>query len=190
MATTSEKSVNASPRLSSEHADWYKARFKTLNSGAEWALATMAGLAQSTIAKDIVGPERGPYDIEGALIWASEAVPRLAKQTLARELRGKFTRGELSMILDVLNGHGMAMRMSPHTPGQHIGLSIHDSFEIYPGSYEEKWGVDKAHMLETLKECTVFQLAALEYWAAMFWEGDYNAPDAMEKACAILEVPK
>lgn len=180
------KTITASPRIQPKAADFYKSNFKSLNAGAEWAIDAMFRLSQTELIKDTVRSDRGPFEIKEAFVWAGEALPRMVRHTLAYELRGKFTKGELSMIVDVLNGHGMTMRMSPMTPGQHIGLSVSDSFELYPGAYEEKWGVDKAHMVEALSGLTSFQLAALEYWAAMFWEGDFNAENALEKHCAVL----
>lgn len=119
--------------------------------------------------------------------WAVESMPRLIQATQARELRGQFTRGELSMILDVLNGHGSLLAASAAMTGMHVALSIEDSFDLYPGTYEDKLSVDKTAMTGKLRALTVFQLAALEVWAAQFWEGDYNAPDAVQKHCAPLE---
>jgi hypothetical protein len=120
--------------------------------------------------------------------WVIGTFPHLYRAALARELRGKFTRGELSMILDVLNGSMALMAyVQSGSIGQSIGLSLLDSFEIYPGMYEEKWGVDKKEMMGKIETLTQFQRACLEVWAAFFWQGDYNAPDAVEKHCAILE---
>ncbi len=183
MPETKPKQKTVSPRVSAAIHKWLSENFKTPNAGAEWSIETMHALAQSRVVREIAEARSGPQKIEGALTWATEELPLLIQHTIAYELRGKLTGGELYMILDVLNVH------DPKIPGKHIVQCVRDSFEIYPGVYELKWDVEKSHMLSTLEALTIFQLAALEYWAAMFREVDFNAQDT-EKHCAILEVAK
>ena len=105
--------------------------------------------------------------------WILEEFPHLYRATLA-EMRGKFTRGELAMILDALNGHGAILAYGGRgLGGQHIRLSIYDSFELYPGMYEGKWSVDK-WLNDKLALLSRWQLTCLEIWAAGFWKGGYQ----------------
>ncbi len=89
------------------------------------------------------------------------------------EMRGRFSRGELGMILDVLNGHDMVLssyQISPSLIGHHLVLEIADSFRIYPGSYEKQWEIDDPRgFIERLKSLTMFQKICIELWAAAFW---------------------
>ncbi len=121
-----------------------------------------------------------------AASWALEEIPYLVDVTLAR-MRGRFSRGELMMMVDVLNGHQAVISYMSHgTTGHHIGLSIMDSFEIYPGLYEEKWGVGKDTFLDKLRACTRWELACLELWIAGFWNGRFNEEKFMEDWLNIL----
>lgn len=102
--------------------------------------------------------------------WILGELPYIYDVTLA-EMRGTLTRGELCMVLDVLNGHGSILAYGGHgLAGQSLPLSIADSFRLYPGEYEGKWGVDEKAMNEKLSRLTRWQLVCLEVWAAGFWE--------------------
>jgi len=102
-----------------------------------------------------------------------DAFPTFYSQTLS-EMRGIFSRGELCMIMDVLNGHGtllLAFGTSSGLIGQHINLSIADSFDLYPGQYQDKWDIpDAQDFMRRLSERSRWQLVCLEIWAAGFWE--------------------
>ena len=113
--------------------------------------------------------------------FACESFPIWYTNTL-RELRGKFTRGELSMIIDILNG----TVIMPYFADS-IWLEISDSFDLYPGVYEDKWSADKKTFIGKIEALTHFQRCCLEIWAKAFWSGDYNAPDAIANHCKILE---
>jgi hypothetical protein len=100
-----------------------------------------------------------------------ESFPILYRATLA-EIRGKFSIGELSMILDVLNGHGSLLAFGGSgLAGQYIVPNIEDSFRLDPGIYEEKWSInDPEGFVRRLSALTRVQGLCLEIWAAGFWE--------------------
>jgi len=132
--------------------------------------------------------ENGFPSLNAGVTFVIESIPHLYQVALG-EMRGMFTRGELNMILDVLNGHGALLAYSSPAGlvGQHITLSIVDSFKLYPGSYEDKWGIDDPKgFVDRLAQRSRWDLACLEIWAARFWEGDYDAPDAVDRHCAPL----
>lgn len=101
--------------------------------------------------------------------WVLEEFPHLFRITLV-EMRGRFTAGELSMILDVLNGNIMLASGAHGLAGQHVLLSVADSFDLYPGMYEDKWDLEKVDFLDKLGSLSRFQATCLELWAAGFWE--------------------
>ncbi len=106
---------------------------------------------------------------------AIELLPHMYQAALA-EIRGVFSKGELSMILDVMNGHaGIMIYGQAGLAGQHIGLNVADSFHLYPGTYEDAWGIeDPVSFQARLAALPRFQSAALEIWAAAFWEKHHD----------------
>lgn len=103
------------------------------------------------------------------------------------EIRGKFSKGELGMVLDVLNGHDVlfvAYSTSTSLIGHHLVLEIADSFRLYPGVYEEKWGIsDSQDFLKRLGDLSMVHKMSLELWAASFWR---NNESDLEQHCAPL----
>lgn len=88
-------------------------------------------------------------------------------------LKRSFAPGELLMILDVMNGtHLMGGLM-----GQQVGPNVEDSFSLYPGLYEDKWGVERAPLVEKLAGLDAWQRASLEVWASRFWQAVGVKPD-------------
>jgi hypothetical protein len=127
--------------------------------------------------------------LSGGTTFTIEMLPTAYAHTMA-EVRGRFSLGELSMILDVLNGHGNILCYgSSSMAGQHIELSIHDSFRLYPGVYEDKWNIpDPAGFQKRLAGLTHFQKIAIEIWAAGFWENHETAkPEDWCKPLVVTE---
>lgn len=120
--------------------------------------------------------------------WVLGNFPSLYIGTLA-ELRGRFSRGELSMMIDAMNGcMTLFTAGGVGLAGQRLLLSIYDSFRLYPGQYEEKWSVEADELNGKLQACTRFQVVCLELWSAGFWEReDYQDVNSIPKHCKILE---
>lgn len=97
--------------------------------------------------------------------YIMEAFPSLFREAL-REMKGFFNQEELSLIVDIENGHQPTPQIA-HNKG--IIRSVLDGIEM--DRLDEKWGVDKGEMLKKLKSLTFFQCAVLEIWAAGFWYG-------------------
>jgi len=110
------------------------------------------------------------------------AVPGLYQATLMRELKGRFTAGQLKMFVDVMNGTFLTAGLA----GQHMQANVEDSFALYPGMYEEKWDIDRTATEAALKELTAFQRAVLEIWVASFW---LDPDQGLEKYVAVLAKP-
>ncbi len=114
--------------------------------------------------------------------YALESFPQLYRATLARELRGKFTAGELSAILENVNG----LMLSPEAAGQHLPFNIEDGIALE--ALDEKWGFDGAGLLEKLRALSLFQSATLELWARAFWvqHTDSDSPESFESYVARM----
>lgn len=80
-------------------------------------------------------------------------------------VRRTLSRAEQSMLIDIFNGTILAPRML----GTHLVPQVEDSFDLYPGYYEEKWGVSKQELLAKVKGLTQQQATLLELWAVGFW---------------------
>lgn len=113
-----------------------------------------------------------PVSFNASLTFVLDAFPSFYTRTLA-EMRGVFSRGELGLILDVLNGHGMLLLSSHHAPaliGQHIALEIHDALCLTPG-LAETWKIDDIFgLMERINRLTIFQKICIEIWASGFWK--------------------
>jgi hypothetical protein len=119
--------------------------------------------------------------------WALEEVPYLY-QAILTELRGQLTKGELSMILDIMNGT-MFFHGHGGMAGQYLRIGIQDSFDLYPGVYEDKWKTDKTKFMGKLQAMTRFQVACLELWDAGCWNQHIvgNGVDMNEWIQPLLE---
>jgi len=78
----------------------------------------------------------------------------------------KFTDGELSMMIDVLNG----TIIDEVTVNHVLKINIEDSFLLYPRMYQEKWGVDGAILIEKICILTDEARTWLTIWAREFWD--------------------
>lgn len=92
-----------------------------------------------------------------------EAFPELYRRVL-RDLDGRFTPGELSLMLDVMNGH----MLTPQLAGQSLIISCVDSMDL--DGTGEKWKIDPEGFTDSLQGLRPFELACLEIWARAFWE--------------------
>ncbi len=89
-------------------------------------------------------------------------------------VRRKFLRGEQLMLIDIFN----STMLNPGVLGRHIVVQVEDSFALYPGTYEEKWPVDKKTMRDKVAALTASESALLEMWAVGFWA--LNGENAIE----------
>lgn len=170
-----KKNINA--RLTDEQTQAIIARFGTPTIGVN----ALAG-----VSAEMDGLMEFFEDPTAALSWTVEMFPAMIKRTWA-EIRGKFTRGELSMIADVMNGTATLSMGMGRSAGQHITLNVADSFGLYPGQYEEQWGVVRDTLMEKIQALTSFQRVSLEFWAAQFWAAsDLNALDHDDRMMALL----
>jgi hypothetical protein len=96
--------------------------------------------------------------------YAIESFPALYRHTLMRELRGKFERWELMLMLDVCNG----LVLTPGMAGQHLPADVSDGIAL--DGLAEKWEIDGPALLAKLEALSIFQVHCLEIWCRAYWE--------------------
>lgn len=107
--------------------------------------------------------------------YVLHAFPVMARRALAG-LKGRFSSGELSIMLDVMNGTALTAIVA----GDTLTANVEDAIAL--DHLDEKWHVDKAEILKKMASLTPFETACLEIWARGFWAGDhYEGKGALEK---------
>lgn len=92
--------------------------------------------------------------------FALESFPELYKRALM-EVKGRFFREELLLIVDVYNATALTPGM-PMVEAQVIdGMSL--------DGLDQKWGVDRDVLTKKVQGLTSFQSACLEIWANGYW---------------------
>lgn len=109
---------------------------------------------------------RDKFDtLNAGLEYVLEAFPDLYRRTLA-DLRGKFTRGELMLMIDVQNGHWY----NPHGAGMEMTPNVSDGIAL--DHLDEKWGIDGDALNKKLAAVSHFDRTCLEIWVQSFWNQD------------------
>lgn len=86
-----------------------------------------------------------------------------------------LTPQEMAMICDVCNpGFRIEWDMEKQDPDAGwlaacIRANVEDSFSLYPGNYEEKWGVDRQEFCQKLWQMTPAELAQVAGKVDRFW---------------------
>jgi hypothetical protein len=98
----------------------------------------------------------------GGLEYVLDAFPALYQRTIPQVL-AKFKGQELMLIIDVFN----ATMLTAGIAGQHVGISVADGIDL--DRLDEKWGIDRAEIMEKIEGLAAFEAACLEIWANGFW---------------------
>ena len=89
-------------------------------------------------------------------------------------LVGRFTAGELSLMLDVAN----SLALTPVMMGQHLTAECLDGIGLE--GLDDKWGVQEVAFRDRLHSLSPFEATCLEIWSRAFWEsGAYENDDAI-----------
>lgn len=110
-----------------------------------------------------------------------EAFPAIYRITLARELKGVFTRPELMLVIDVCNG----LMLTPGIAGQHLPANVSDGIAL--DGLDKKWEIDGKALVAKLRGLSLAQLAIIEVWAQGFWESSNTGEGALKSPGAIEE---
>lgn len=125
----------------------------------------------ATLYKSIFGnPNAG-------MEYIGDAFPALYRHTL-HDMRGKFTRGELMLMIDVMNGTWL----TPGMAGQHLNANVSDGIAL--DGLDEKWGIDGVKLNQKIGGLSIFETACLELWVQAFWQQEEHGN--IEEYVAVL----
>lgn len=96
------------------------------------------------------------------------AWPAAARKFICLDMKGKFTAGELRLMIDVMNG----TMLSPEMAGQHLSLNVADGIAL--DALDKKLEVDAETLNKKLAEMSTPELMILEIWIQGFWEAVTN----------------
>ncbi|BBO86742.1 hypothetical protein DSCO28_73080 (plasmid) [Desulfosarcina ovata subsp. sediminis] len=99
--------------------------------------------------------------------FAIEIFPSIFESTIG-ELRGRFEKAELGMILDVENND--LKEFLKGSPSPEIKNSVFQAFNLYPGVYEKRWKVDGKTLNKKLSSLSLFQEFCLKLWVCWYDE--------------------
>ena len=104
-----------------------------------------------------------------------EAFPNLYEQALS-DLRGKFSMGELCLMIDVMNG----LMLTPGQLGHILVADVEDGISL--DGLDEKWKVDSEDMIARLRALPFFYICVLEVWSKVFWtSGIFEKEDGLDE---------
>jgi hypothetical protein len=95
--------------------------------------------------------------------YIGDAFPSLYRYTL-NALKGRFSRGELMLMIDVNNG----LWLTPLMAGQHMTAQVSDGIAL--DGLDEKWKIEGAALNRKVAAMTIFEAACLELWVQAFWK--------------------
>ena len=101
-------------------------------------------------------------NLHSGAIYTLEAFPRLYQRTL-HSLKGRFSRGELMLMVDVMNATALTPGMAGHT----LLANVPDGIAL--DHLDEKWEIDDPALNEKMAGLHPFEAACLEIWANGFW---------------------
>lgn len=103
-----------------------------------------------------------------------DVFPGLYRETL-RELRGRFTEGELSLILDVMNG----TMITPQLAGHSLAANAEDGMRL--DRLDVKWETEPTAFMAKLGGLGMFERVCMEIWARAFWvSGAWERENGLE----------
>lgn len=90
------------------------------------------------------------------------AVPVLYRRTL-HSLRGRFERGELMLLIDVMNGNMLA----PGIAGHALAMECEDGVNL--NQLDRKWEIGWPSFRAKIQDLSVFERFCLEIWGRGYW---------------------
>ncbi len=98
--------------------------------------------------------------INSGVVFALEGFPKLYDRALL-EVKGRFSREELLLIVDVYNSTAL-------TPGMPM-LEAQVSDGIALDTLDKKWEIDGKALMKKVQDLTSFQSTVVEIWANGYW---------------------
>lgn len=100
--------------------------------------------------------------LNAGMEYCAAAFPEIYRRAM-NDMRGKFTRGELMLMIDSFN----STVLTPGLAGQHLFIHIADSIDL--DALDKKWDIDPGVLLKKIGDIGLFEKACLEIWANGFW---------------------
>jgi len=96
--------------------------------------------------------------------------PAAARKFIKLDMKGRFTAGELKLMIDVMN----STTLSPEMAGQHITLNVASGIAL--DNLDQKWDVDSKELNGKLSKMSTPELMILEIWIQGFRQAvtDHN----------------
>jgi hypothetical protein len=86
------------------------------------------------------------------------------KKFIEKDLPGKFTKGELMLMVDVMNGTMLTAGMA----GRQLAGNVADGIAL--DHLDRKWDIDAAVLTQKFESMSIIDLAYLEIWIKAFWD--------------------
>lgn len=96
--------------------------------------------------------------VNAGLEYILDATPQLYRLTL-HALKGRFSRGELMLIIDALSGTMLTAGLA----GQHLAIDVSDAIAL--DHLDTKWSVDGDALKTKIAALTIYEASCLELWA-------------------------
>lgn len=97
--------------------------------------------------------------------YIMEATPKLYAMTIDSGIRGKFSRNELMLMLDAMNGHVY----NPQYAGSELGMNVANGMAL--DALDRKWGItDHWGLNRKIADLSPWERACLETWVRAFWQ--------------------
>lgn len=112
------------------------------------------------------------------VVFILESFPELYKRAIL-ELKGRFSKEELYLILDVYDDTTLISGMPM------LQAQVHDG--IFLNGLDHKREVDQKEMTRKIESLTSFQSVVLEVWARKYWlKSEGKRPRELEKYAESL----
>jgi hypothetical protein len=112
---------------------------------------------------------RGTFgNLNQGLEYTLDVFPALYRYTL-NALKGRFSRGELMLMIDVCNG----LWLTPRMAGQHMDAQVSDGIAL--DHLDERWEINGQELNKKIGGLTIFETACLEIWVQAFWKQDEHS---------------
>jgi hypothetical protein len=97
------------------------------------------------------------------------------------EIKGNFTKGELNLMFDTVNGH----MLTPILAGHSLISNVEDAIALR--GLDQKWQIDGPLLMKKLESLGRYKAAALEIYTVAFWEQEhYQTQEKHENFLNIL----
>ena len=150
-------------RISAEKAEYLNERFGKTATGANVAVDLFCSLSEEKIIKYLHDEASGTYSDLESIRTVVKSFEALYFSCIREDLKDLFSKNELLLMIDVMNG----TMLTPGSSGHQISANVEDGIAL--DRLDEKWEIDKTAIIKKLSGLSLFQKTALELWTKKFW---------------------